>query len=120
MALIKLVNDILWNMENGKLTILVCLDLSAAFHTVDHEILMQTPHNCFGISETSLDWFKSYLEERYVKVAIRTEYSSPRKLNFSVHQGSCGGPVLFNCYSSTIKSVMQDDMDIGGFADDHT
>ena len=48
-ALIKLVNDILWNMENKKLTALVFLDLSAAFDTVDHRILLDKLNKSFGV-----------------------------------------------------------------------
>ena len=52
-ALIKLVNDILWNMENKKLTLLVCLDLSAAFDTVDHNILIETLENLYGVRDVA-------------------------------------------------------------------
>ena len=119
-ALIKLINDILWNMENKLVTVLVCLDLSAAFDTVDHDILLEVLHTSFGVMGTALDWFESYLNNRYFKVSIGNTYSSLKKLNYSVPQESCGGPVLFNCYCALLKNIIPDNLNIGGFADDHT
>ena len=69
-ALTKLTKDILWAMENKSVLILVCLDLSAAFDTVDHDVLIQTLHNQFGVSGKALDWFCSYLHDRYMKVLV--------------------------------------------------
>ena len=68
----------------------------------------------------ALKWFQSYLEERYMKVCIGNSYSNLGKLMFSVPQGSCGEPVLFNCCSSAIATAISDGLDIGGFTDDHT
>ena len=52
-SLVKLVNDILWNMENQLVTAIVILDLSAAFDTVDHDILLEVLGKCFGIVRSS-------------------------------------------------------------------
>ena len=57
--LIKLVNDILWAMEHEDIT-LVCLDLSAAFDTIDHDILIKTLQNHFGVQSTALDCLKDF------------------------------------------------------------
>ena len=51
-TLIKIVDDILWSMENGEVTALMALDLSTAFNTVDHEILLRVLQNRFGIERT--------------------------------------------------------------------
>ena len=48
------------------------------------------------------------------------EYSNKKKLNYSVPQGSCGGPVLFNCYCASLIRQIPGDLDLGGFVDDHT
>ena len=55
-----------------------------------------------------------------MSVCIGKSYSSQRELRYSVPQGSCGGPVLFNCYSSSIISIIPEIISIAGFTDDHT
>jgi len=59
-------NHLLWSLGKGKATILVSLDLSAAFDTVDHTILTEVLHSCFGIAGNALDWISSYLKDRSV------------------------------------------------------
>ena len=68
-ALLRVQNDILCSLEK-KLVILLLLDLSAAFNTVDHEILISRLSNHFGVKGTALTWFKSFLTSRkqFVKV----------------------------------------------------
>ena len=58
-ALLKVHNDILLNMNHRRVTLLVLLDLSAAFDTVDHEVLLRRPEVTFGIADTALQWFRS-------------------------------------------------------------
>ena len=118
-ALIKLFNDILWNMENKEVTAMLAIDLSAAFDTVDHEVLLDILQVNFGINDKALHWFDSYLRPRKCKVNINSAYSSTRDLNFSVPQGSCAGPVLFSVYASTIRNVVNDNISLHGYADDH-
>ena len=55
--MIKIVNDILWAMEHKNITILVIIDPSAAFDTVDHKVLLEVLHKCFGVEGRALDWF---------------------------------------------------------------
>ena len=64
-ALLKIHNDIVDNMDNDKVTALTLLDLSAAFDTIDHLILLQRLHRYFGISGPDLQWFKSYFSKHY-------------------------------------------------------
>ena len=118
-ALTKIVNDILWAMEHQKITPLVAIDLSAAFDTVDHDILLSVLEKKFGVRDTCLDWFRSYLNARFCMVRIRDAFSSRCELKCSVPQGSLGGPSLFTVYASTIQSEVPDDIDLHGFADDH-
>ena len=63
-ALLKVQNDILLNMDRQHVTLLVLLDLSAAFDTVNHEILLRRLETTFGITGTALQWFSSYLGNR--------------------------------------------------------
>ena len=60
-ALLKVVNDLLSALDEGKFSVLVLLDLCAAFNTIDHNILLYRLHHVFGIQGTALSWFKSYL-----------------------------------------------------------
>ena len=60
-SLLMLTNDLLWGFENQNITSTVILDLSAAFDTVDHDILLIILHNHLGIQDMALNWFKNYL-----------------------------------------------------------
>ena len=118
MSLLRLLNDALWNMENGKATILTAMDLLAAFNTVDHDILLNILHDQFGLAGTALIWFSNYLRPRSCVVSVHKARSSERDLTFSVPQGSCAGPVLFLAYTSTLPQVVESHLNIYGFADD--
>ena len=63
-ALLKVKNDILLNMEAQKVTLLVLLDLSAAFDTVRHDTLLNRLKSRFGVDGKALEWFASYLADR--------------------------------------------------------
>ena len=102
-----------------RVTSLVAIDLSVAFDTVDHDILLPVLEKRFGVQDTCLEWFRSYLNSRYCMVKIRNAFSSKFELNCSVQQGSLGGPSLFTVYASTMQSVVPDEIDLHGFADDH-
>ena len=118
-ALVKLMNDILWNMECGEVTAFIAIDLSAAFDTVDHGILLDVLQYLFGVTGMVRKWFNSYLSPRQFQVSIGKAYSEPIDLQFSVPQGSCAGPILFLLYASTIGEVIPQTIDIHGYADDH-
>ena len=81
-ALLKIHNDIICNMDNGKVTALTLLDLSAAFDT-----LLERLHVHFGISGTVFKWFKSYISNRQQRVHIDGSISCPQYLHFGVPQG---------------------------------
>ena len=57
-ALLKVTNDLLSAMDDGKISVLVSLNLSAVFDTIDHEILLHRLHNVFGFGGTVLSWFQ--------------------------------------------------------------
>ena len=63
-VLLKVKNDLLMNMDKGHVSLLVLLDLSAAFDTVDHKILLKNLRMKLGVCGSALSWFKSYLEGR--------------------------------------------------------
>ena len=90
-----MINDILRALEDGNISVLALLDLSAAFDTIDHKILLARLENLYGISGTALSWFESYLTGRTQLVTIDNNSSKPFILCFGVPQGSVLGPVLF-------------------------
>ena len=88
-TILKILNDI-----TGSLDISGCvasLDLSAAFDTVDHDILLQRFQSLYGINATCYSWFKSYLEHRTLKVNVHSSYSKQQQLKCGVPQGSVLG-----------------------------
>ena len=118
-ALVKLMDDLLWSMEKQQATALMAMDLSAAFDTVDHDVLLTVLSSNFGIEGDALNWFDSYLRPRQCKVNVGASYSNIRELSFSVPQGSCAGPVLYLVYASTMQEAVPSDIQIHGYADDH-
>ena len=93
-ALLIMTNDLLSAMDDGKISVLVLLDLSAAFDTIDHEILLHRLHNVFGIGNTVLSWFQPYLENQTQTVVVREKHSIRASLHYGVPQGSVLGPIL--------------------------
>ena len=99
-ALLKVQADILHNMEQQWVTLLVLIDLSAAFDTVNHPILFQCWQRQFGFHDSVLSWYKSYLSNRKQCIILNGMQSNTFNLPFGVPQGSCLGPVLFTQYVS--------------------
>ena len=119
--LIRIVNDLLIASDEGKGTVLMLLDLSAAFDTVDHNIILKILEREIGIRGTALKWFRSYLQGRCQRVKINGIVSCDITIKFGVPQGSVLGPILFNIYIRSIyRSVKKlSGFNIYGFADDH-
>ena len=67
-AILKIQNDVIAGLDTGKCTVLRSLDLSAAFDTVDHQILLKRMRHIHGIDNTAWCWFESYLDNRNTKV----------------------------------------------------
>ncbi len=97
-ALIRVTNDVLLSSDRGCISLLVLLDLSAAFDTIDHNILLNRLENFVGISGSALAWFKSYLSDRHQCVALNEEVSYRSQVQYGVPQGSVLGPLLFMLY----------------------
>ena len=93
--------------------------LSSAFDTVDHAILLNRLESLFGISETVLSWFKSYLSDRKQYVSVDGVSSSDYELKYGVPQGSCLGPLLFTLYTSPLFKLIKEHLpNIHCYADD--
>ena len=82
-------------ISNQRLTGLCMLDLSAAFDTIDHNILLEHLSSWFGISGIVLNWFSSYLMDRTLSVNVQEYSSLPTNLNYGVPQGSVLGSIAF-------------------------
>ena len=96
------------------------LDLSAAFDTIDHNILLQTLHSNAGISGLAFRWFSSYLKDRTQQVQVLGTRSEKSRLSFGVPQGSCLGPVLFTIYVASLFQIINHYLpEAHGYADDH-
>ena len=79
------------------------LDMSAAFDTVDHAILLKRLQSTFGFQGTVIRWFESYLSERTVRVSINDALSDTLELTCSLPQGSKLGPRLYSDYTQNVN-----------------
>ena len=108
-------------LDDGNVSLLALLDLSAAFDKIDHSILLHRlhhnfslwltglkaptnslTHNDFGIQGTALDWFSSYLTNYTQSVSIHCYTSEPAPISFGVPHGSIVGPVLLVLYTASL------------------
>ena len=115
----KVSNDILTSMESQKCTILILLDLSAAFDTVDHPILLKRLEHHFGINNGALKWIKSYLADRTQSVIISGTQSHVKTLDCNVPQGSVFGPGLYLDFTAPLDEVIGDEIESDFYADDN-
>jgi hypothetical protein len=104
LALIHLVNKILQSWENGNIVIGLFLDLSKAFDTVNHDILLGKLCK-YGIRGVALNWFRSYLSNRKQFVKINNMKSDILNINCGIPQGSILGPLLFLIYVNDMQSI---------------
>jgi hypothetical protein len=104
-ALVKVYNDLLRSVDDKKCVMIVLLDLSAAFDTVDHAILFKRMENMFGISGDALKWLTSYLSNRTQTVYVSGIPSKVHPLGSGIPQGSVAGPFTFPQYNSSIGRI---------------
>ena len=105
-ALLQICNDILSSMDDGRVTALTLLDLSTAFDTIDHTILLRRLGDWFGVSGKALGWLKSYLTGRSKRIKIGNCLSSRSDLSFGVPQGSVPGPLLSTLHTTPLSSLI--------------
>ena len=98
-------NDIMCAVDQKKAVVLVLVDLSAAFDTIDHSILLNLLHKRYGITGTALRWFETYLTDRCQVIQLNGESSDEMRLKFGVPQGSVLGPLSFTLYTAPLGEI---------------
>lgn len=106
-ALLKVYNDITRSIDNGNGVYLILLDLSAAFDTVDHQILLSFLRDHIGLGGHAFSMFQSYLQDRTQCVSIEGVLSELCDLAFGVPQGSVLGPIIFCIYTLPLGAILQ-------------
>ena len=93
-------------IDNKCEAVLVLLDLSAAFDTIDHAILLDSLRDRYGFSGTVPRWIESYLKDRPQCIVLDKILSRPRYLSCGVPQGSVLGPLLFSLYIAPLEDII--------------
>ena len=118
--LLKLVDDVLVGIDKKFGVVVLMVDLSAAFDTVDHGRLLNILEFKYHITGLALLWLKSFLTGRLQRVKFNGFISEAIVVAYGVPQGSILGPLLFNLYCSSIDEAFQDaGFNCMGYADDN-
>ena len=105
-ALLRLLSDLTSAVESGRIALLALLDMSAAFDTVDHSILLRRLDKTHGIRGGTLRWIESYLTDRTQRVCIQGTSSNDVPLLYRLLQGSVLGPLLFILYIGELEQII--------------
>jgi len=118
-ALLKVQSNIAEALDSGSMVVLLMIDLSAAFDTLDHATLIKRFEHSFGITGEALQWVSSYLANRSQSVTINGEQSEESILQFGVPQGSVLGPKEYCMYTRPVGTIVrQHGMSHMSYADD--
>ena len=118
-ALLKIFDDVLCSVDGHQAVMITLLDLSAAFDTIEHSILLRRLETEFGICDDALKWLHSYLGGRSQSVVVNGVRSAPRPLDCGLPQGSLVGPFCFPPYTSHIGQIARKhQMKVHLYADD--
>ena len=122
-AISEALGEIVKGLQNGKTTVCILLDLSKAFDSLDHNTIFEKMDK-YGLRGLCLNWFKSYLMDRDLKVRCKNRhgvntYSDLYKVDFGTPQGSCLGPLIFMIFCNDLRLNLEYLKSIQ-FADDST
>ena len=104
-CLIDVTNRLLQNIDKGQLTGMVFLDLSKAFDTIDHDVVLNKLM-ALGFSDSAIVWIRACLTNRTQSVCVNGVLSDPQSIAFGVPQGSLLGPLLFITYINDLPSIV--------------
>ena len=102
----KIMNDLLHSLDHGSVSVLTLLDVSAAIDTTAHTILLQHLEHVFGIHDTAVHWFSSFLTNRTQTVTVNNCSPAPVPISCGAPQGLVLGPVLFVLCTTPLSDVM--------------
>ena len=122
-AISELLGEILHNLENNQFTVAIYINLSKAFDTLQHSVILKKLE-CYGIRGKCLEWFTNYFKERYMSVKLHTKSgeivkSDLRRVEYGTPQGSCLGPLIFLLFCNDLYLHL-DYLSSIQFADDTT
>lgn len=106
-AVVSILNDMITTVDKGRIGALMMLDLSAAFDTVDHAVLIDVLRRRFGITGNALDWFDVFLSDRHQRIYLSGATSDDTTLLFGVPQGSVLGPKVFIQYAEDVSEIFR-------------
>ena len=106
-------------MDQQQVVLLVLLDLSAAYDTIDIDLLLETMQKDVGLSGQTIKWYSSYMSKCTTQIKVNNILSKPFSLEYGVPHGSCNGPVLFSIYCRNLMQIVQQHLpNVHGYTDD--
>ena len=106
-AVLRVLSDIYSAIDQDQVSLLALLDVSAAFDTVDHGILLERLSTSYGLSGMAYTWLESYITGRAQIIHVGNRHSPPSKVLYGVPQGSVLGPVLYVLYTSDVAKLVE-------------
>ena len=106
-AVLRVLSDIYSAIDQDQVSLLALLDVSAAFDTVDHGILLERLSTSYGLSGMAYTWLESYITGREHIIHVGNRHTPPSKVLYGVPQGSVLGPVLYVLYTSDIARLVE-------------